>query len=239
MIDAAPTRITLEVARSDASRPSRFEVPVPGPASRVLDALLYVREHLDPSLGFRYACRAGMCGSCAVVVNGREALSCQTPIGSLGTSTVRVAPLRTLPVLRDVVCDMTPFFDTLRRADAALRPASPDEATLRVMPPSEPQRALIERHNGCLTCGACRSACETPASGSDDPGPAALNRVLMLCLDERDAGGRDRLRGIAGATQRLLRNPKTADCDAVCPAGIPLHDAIATLERLRATKHVA
>lgn len=237
MTDAATTRITLEVARSDATRPSRFEVPVPGPASRVLDALLYVREHLDPSLGFRYACRAGMCGACAIVVNGREALSCQTAIASLRTSTVRVEPLRTLPVLRDVVCDMTPFFNTLRHADAALRPSEPERATLRVMPPSEARRALIERQNGCLTCGTCRSACASPEP--DDPGPAALNRVLMLTLDERDARGRDRLPGVAGAAERLLRNPRLAECDAVCPAGIPLQDGIAKLAKLHAAEPLA
>ncbi|HSJ98273.1 MAG TPA: 2Fe-2S iron-sulfur cluster-binding protein, partial [Myxococcota bacterium] len=90
MADSPSFRISLEVSRSQAGRPSVFDVPVPGPASRVLDALLYVREHLDPSLGFRYSCRAGMCGSCAVVVNGREALACQTAIGPLGTDVVRV-----------------------------------------------------------------------------------------------------------------------------------------------------
>ena len=234
MNDVAPTRITLEVARSDATRQSRFDVPVAGPASRVLDALLYVREHLDPSLGFRYACRAGMCGSCAVIVNGREALSCTTSIGSLGTSTVTVMPLRALPVLRDVICDMTPFFDAMKHADAALRPSEPERATLATMPPSEATRALIERQNGCLTCGACHSACASASPGTSDPGPAALNRVLMLSLDERDARGRGRLRNIAGAAERLLRHSSLEACDAVCPAGIPLQDGIAKLGRLRA-----
>lgn len=233
-----PTRITLEVARSDAGRPSKFEVPVPGPASRVLDALLYVREHLDPSLGFRYSCRAGMCGSCAVVVNGREALACQTAIGSLGTDRVRVAPLRALPVLRDVMCDMTPFFDSLKRADAALRSKEPDRKTLRAMPPAEPRRALIERQNGCLTCGACFSACEWSATRPGYLGPAAMNRVLMLSLDERDALGKARLATVAHESG-ALRCHGLGNCSEVCPVDIPLREGMQTLKGLLAVEDVA
>lgn len=238
MSDALPTFITLDVARSDVARKSTFEVPVPGPASRVLDALLYVREHLDPSLGFRYACRAGMCGSCAVVVNGREMLSCQASIGALGTPRIRIEPLRALPVLRDVMCDMTPFFDTLKRVDAALRPAEPERETLRVMPPSEPHRALIEGQNGCVTCGACFSATEASAPLPGHQSPAALNRVLMLALDERDAQGTRRLQ----AVPRVSRTARDADVRAralVCPVDIPLHAGLAKLDDLLVTQSVA
>jgi succinate dehydrogenase/fumarate reductase iron-sulfur protein len=231
-------QITLDVSRSDPALPSRFEVPVPTAGSRVLDALLYVREHLDPSLGFRYACRAGMCGSCAVVVNGKEALACQMPVASLGTRHVHVAPLRALPVLRDLVCDMTPFFAGLKRAGAALRAADADRPTPRTMPPGEPRRALIERHNGCLTCGACHSACADPMAGRHDVGPAALNRVLMLALDERDGQGRERLAPLAQETARL-RAYARSDVNEVCPVGIPLREGMDTLERLVAGANVA
>ena len=237
-MSATPTRITLEVARSDKSRPSTFTVPVPAPSSRVLDALLYVREHLDPSLGFRYSCRAGMCGSCAVVVNGKEALACQTAIGPLGTDRVRVTPLRALPVLRDVMCDMTPFFDTLKRAEAALKPREPDRATPLVMPPATPRRAAIERQNGCITCGACFSACEWSATRPGYLGPAAMNRVFMLALDERDALGMARLATVAhegGA----LRCHALGNCSSVCPVDIPLREGMQKLKGLLATQDVA
>lgn len=229
---AQPKRIILEVARSDRSRRSRFEVPVPGPASRVLDALLYVREHLDSSLGFRYACRAGMCGSCAVVVNGKEALSCQAAIGTLG-DTVRVEPLRSLPVLRDVICDMAPFFATLKGVDAALRPGDPDRTSPRTMPPGDRHRALIEGQNGCITCGACHSACASSATRPDYLGPAAVNRVLMLSLDERDALGRRRIAAVAREAGALL---DLGSCgDAVCPAEIPLRGGMEHLRAMVAT----
>ena len=95
--------IALSIFRS--TRPSMFEthtVPV-GPTSRVLDALLHVQHNEDPTLGIRYSCRVGMCGSCAVVVNGKECLACQTSIDSLGSRNVKVEPLRALPVQHDLM----------------------------------------------------------------------------------------------------------------------------------------
>ena len=234
-MSSAPSRITLEVVRSESGRPTTFDVPVPAPASRVLDALLYVRENLDPTLGFRYSCRAGMCGSCAVVVNGKEVLACQTAIGTLGTNRVRVAPLRALPVLRDVMCDMGPFFESLKRADAALRPKDPERKTLRTMPPGDAHRALIEGQNGCVTCGACYSACEWTATRPGYLGPAAMNRVLMLALDERDAVGRARLATVA-QENGVLRCHALGNCSAVCPVDIPLREGMQKLKGFLATE---
>jgi len=233
-----PHTITIDVARSDPSRPSRFEVPVPSAGSRVLDALLYVRERLDATLGFRYACRAGMCGACAVVVNGKEALACQLPVAALGAREVRVSPLRGLPVLRDLVCDMEPFFAGWKRARAALQPTEPAPVAPRTMPPGEPRRALIEGQNGCLTCGACDSACADSLGGDHARGPAALNRVLMLALDERDAEGSGRLSAIAPETDRV-RAYAQSSIDDVCPVGIPLRRAMDMLERLVAGERVS
>ena len=235
---ASSFRITLEVSRSHAGNAIEFDVPVPGPASRVLDALLYVREHLDASLGFRYSCRAGMCGSCAVVINDQEALSCQTSIGSLGTERVRVSPLRALPVLRDLMCDMTPFTNTVRCADAALRPVDPDRETLPQMPPGAPHRALIERQNGCISCAACYSACASTATQPGALGPAALNRLLMLTLDERDAKGKARLATVAGDPQ-VLGSQALGDGSDVCPVGVPLREGMVELKRLLAAEAVA
>ena len=235
-------KIILEVVRSHtngnaAGASSRFEVPVPGAASRVLDALLYVRHRLDPTLGFRYACRAGMCGSCAVVINGKEGLSCQTTVASLGTRTVTVAPLRALPVQRDLMVDMQPFFDSFKRADAAFRPTEPARRSIRIMPPDEPQRARIEQQNGCITCGACFSACEWTASRPDYLGPAALNRLYMLSLDERDAIGTRRLE-IAATDAGALRCHTLGNCSAVCPVEVPVREGMQRLKGLLATEKV-
>jgi succinate dehydrogenase/fumarate reductase iron-sulfur protein len=214
--------VTLEIARSDAGSPSRFEVPVATPSSRLLDALLHVREHLDPTLGFRYSCRAGMCGSCAVVVNGREVLACQAIVADLDADVLRVAPLKALPVLRDLVNDMTPFFESFKRVEGGLRAKDPERKTPRTMPPGAPDRATIERHNGCLTCGACHSAAGTLRGHA---GPAEVNRTMMLALDERDARGRSRLAAVAADARAMLAST-SVELDRICPAEIPLFEAI-------------
>lgn len=223
--------ILVEVSRSTPGSASRFEVPVTSPSIRVLDALLYIREHIDASLAFRYSCRAGMCGSCACVVNGTEALACQTTLDSLRADIVRVGPLRSLPVLRDLTSDMEPFFDSLRRAGAALDAKDPGRRTLRTMPPGEAQRQFIEQQNGCITCAACFSACGSSNMRPKHLGPAAMNRVLMLALDERDARGMARLETLAQETEALPCD-EFGDFTAVCPVDIPLRDGIQKLKAL-------
>ena len=223
--------ITLEVSRTDSDDHVSFRVPVPSKNSRVLDALLYVRHNIDPSLGFRYSCRAGMCGSCAVVVNGKEGLACQTTIGSLHSDVVRVEPMRALPVLRDIMCDMDPFFKTLINSHAALVSNDPDRTTLRIMPPGEEVRKSIQDQNGCITCGACFSACEWSATKEGYLGPSAMNRVLMLALDERDSLGKKRLRGIA-TDSGILRCHGLGNCSTVCPVDIPLQEGMQKLKGL-------
>ncbi len=239
MAEPAPIdRITLEVARSPQGEVrARFEVPVPGAASRVLDALLYVRHHLDPTLGFRYACRVGMCGSCAVVINGKEGLACQTTVASLGTRIVSVGPLRSLPVQKDLMVDMKPFFDSFKRADAAFRPTEPARRSIRTLPPGDPDRMLIERQNGCITCGACYSACEWSASRVGYLGPATLNRLLMLSLDERDAKGARRL-AVAATDAGALRCHALGNCSEVCPVEVPLREGMQKLKGLLSTRKV-
>jgi succinate dehydrogenase/fumarate reductase iron-sulfur protein len=223
--------VTLVVSRTDGAAPSRFSIPVPSPASRVLDALLYARRHHDPSLAFRYSCRVGVCGACAVVVNGREALACQCAVGDLHADTVHVEPLQALRVQRDLMVDMAPFFDGLARADAALRPKEPERRATQVIPPGSPTRVFIERQNGCVTCGACYSAAATSDASPSDTNPAALNRIVMLALDERDARGRDRLKAMS-ADAASSRARAMAAGAAVCPAEIPLQDADARLAAL-------
>lgn len=226
-------KVTLHVARSDAAHaPSRFVVEVASENSRVLDALVSAREHGDPALGFRYACRVGMCGSCAMIINGKEALACQTTIASLGTTTLTLEPLHALPVQHDLMVDMAPFFASIKRLGAALKPTAPGSRALRRMPPADETRAAIEAQNGCITCGACYSACADDAVGGTYQGPAALNRVLMLTLDERDALGRDRLAGINAADPSL--RSEALGTGFACPQGIRLNGAMARLRQLAA-----
>ncbi len=224
--------ITLIVSRSNAETDENlFTVPVPSPYSRVLDALLHVQQHQDPTLAFRFSCRVGMCGSCAIVINGKEGLSCQTTIGSLKSDVIRLAPLRSLPTLKDLKVDMTPFFRNMQAAGAAFRPSQPGLRSIRQIPPQGKERALLETQNGCITCGACYSACEWTHTRDGYLGPAALNRIYMLSLDQRDALGKKRLQ-VAAQDNGVLRCHSMGNCSAVCPIGIPLRTGLQQLKGL-------
>jgi succinate dehydrogenase/fumarate reductase iron-sulfur protein len=241
-VDPAPPahRITLVVARTapgSARRSERFELSVDNPRACVLDALLQVRREHDPELGFRYACRVGMCGSCAMVVNGRERLACRTSLAELGTAEVRLEPLRALPVVRDLITDLRPFFEAARRVHAALDPREPGHDRPRTLAPQAEPRATIERLNGCITCGACFAACEWSRAHEGYLGPAALARLLMLALDERDARGRRRLAAAATAAG-VLRCHTLGSCTVVCPVDVPLKEAMQRLKALLAAGDV-
>lgn len=223
----------LTVQRSGAGRgDSTYEVSIDNPNARLLDALLKVRQEQDPELGFRFSCRVGMCGSCAMVVNGRERLACQTPVAEVGPA-IKVAPLRSLPVKRDLIPDMAPFFDAMKRSHAALDPKEPDLQAIRTMPPGDPDRRAIEGQNGCITCGACFSACEWTRTHPGYVGPSALNRLFMLALDERDARGISRL-DLAASAEGVLRCHTTGNCSVVCPVDVPVKAGMHRLKGLLA-----
>jgi succinate dehydrogenase/fumarate reductase iron-sulfur protein len=226
--------VTLRVRRSESRRIDSFEVKVAGPHIRVLDALLIVRRQQDPNLIFRFACRVGMCGSCAMVINGRERLACQTAVGDLDSSTINVAPLRSLPVQKDLMVDMAPFFNAMKRANAALTPSEPYLRAVRTIVPDTPNREAIESQSGCITCGACYSACEWTRTHPGYIGPAAMNRVMMLSLDEKDRLNEQRVETMA-TDNATLRCHAMGNCSAVCPVGIPLRKGMQRLRGFVAT----
>lgn len=226
--------VTLEITRSGSvGGKQRFEVPVPSKHARVLDALNWVRENEDPSLGFRFACRVGMCGTCAVIINDREALACQTTLGKFGERTIRIEPLRGLPVQHDLIVDMQPFFSNLARAEAGLKPREPHSNKLSIIPPASNKRTTIEAHNGCITCGACVSAIADQLQSSDPVGLAALNRLLMLMLEERDSIGAERLGEFIEEVQTLSLQA-AEHAESICPADIPLSSALEQLKSFAA-----
>ena len=229
--------ITLSVRRgSPEQEPTaywqEFEVPIVEETMSVLDALIWVQRNLDPSLAFRRACRVGMCGTCGTVINGREGLACGTLVASVaGNSggTVRVQPLRHLPVIRDLVTDPGVFFDHLRGVDPSLTPG-PGLQEPVVLSPDSRERQNISPHRECIYCGLCYSACSVAGLDSGFLGPAALNRAFALVSDSRDATGKQRLQ-IVASEQGLWRCHTIFECTAVCPKGIPITRAIQGLKR--------
>jgi fumarate reductase iron-sulfur subunit len=200
----------------------------------VLDALVEIQRAQDPTLAFRYACRVGMCGSCAMVVNGRERWACRTRLQSLGPGPVGVRPLYHLPLLRDLVVDMTPFATKLRDAGAAFTPREDAEPYALVSALSA-ERREIDLAIECIGCGMCVSACTMVGHNEHFPGPAALNRALTLALDHRDAARKARW-SVLLADDALSRCHGQGNCTEVCPMGLSPADSIRRLRRLAVSR---
>ncbi len=173
---------------------------VPRQASQtVLDVVTYIQRSLDPTLAYRYACRVGMCGSCAMTVNGVPRWTCRTHVDKVvRNDTLEVSPLRNLPVIRDLVTDMREFFDKWARAKGQFKGTRTKREDFAVVPPAAEERKLVDANIECIGCGVCYAACDVVAWNPDYLGPAALNRAWTLVKDERDSLKIERLRAVAG-----------------------------------------
>ena len=223
---------TLSVYRWSAGGRERWQAFAveAGADTTVLDALVEIQRRQDPSLAFRYACRVGMCGSCAMVVNGRERWACRTRLTALGTGTVTVRPLYHFPLLRDLVVDMSRFTAKLSEVGAALVPAA-DAEPYALIPAGSAERRDIDPAIECIGCGMCVSACTMIAHNPRFPGPAALNRAFTLARDSRDAGG-DARWAVLLSEDALARCHGQGNCTEVCPMGLAPTTSITRLRQL-------
>ena len=227
---------TLSVFRWSRGARERWQkfVVESGPDTTVLDALVAIQRGQDATLAFRYACRVGMCGSCAMVVNGRERWACRTRLATLGSGPVTVRPLYHFPLLRDLVVDMTPFVDRQRSVGAALMPA-PTAEPYALIPAGSAERQQIDEAIECIGCGMCVSACTMVAHNERFPGPAALNRAFTLVRDSRDAGG-ERRWAVLLSDDALARCHGQGNCTEVCPMGLAPTTSIIRLRALATRK---
>ena len=200
-----------------------------GADTTVLDALVDVQRGQDLTLAFRYACRVGMCGSCAMVVNGRERWACRTRLAALGGGPVTLRPLYHFPLLRDLVVDMAPFVEKMHTAVASFVPRS-DALAYAEVPSTSPERRDIDPAIECIGCGMCVSACTMVAHNARFPGPAALNRAFTLQRDSRDGATIARWSALT-AEDALARCHAQGNCTEVCPMDLAPTTSILALRR--------
>ncbi|MHB1245115.1 MAG: succinate dehydrogenase/fumarate reductase iron-sulfur subunit [Sulfuriferula sp.] len=197
----------------------------------VLDVVTYIQRRLAPSLAYRFACRVGMCGSCAMTVNGVARWTCRTHVAKVAPRGVlEIAPLANLPVIRDLVCDMRIFFDKWARAEGRFHPtATRADPIVRVQPDTVARRAA-DAGIECIGCAVCYASCDVVTWNTDYLGPAALNRAWTLMNDERDGGGETRLAAVAGDAGCHACHTQMS-CTERCPKQIAPTAAIAGLKR--------
>ena len=175
-----------------------FEVPRQ-PSQTVLDVITYIQRNIDPTLSYRFACRVGVCGSCAMTVNGRPRWTCRTHVDKVTTDgTLQVSPLRNLEVVKDLACDMTEFFEKMNRAEGKFHPTKSRDDDFDMVLPDDPKRKQASQGIECIGCGVCYAACDVVEWNKDYLGPAALNRAWTLVNDVRDGGNAERIAAVSG-----------------------------------------
>ena len=210
---------------------------VPRQASQtVLDVITYIQRRLEPTLSYRFSCRVGMCGSCAMTVNGVARWTCRTHIAKVVNGTgLEVAPLSNLPVIKDLIADMREFFDKWARAKGSFRGSKTRHDEFARIKPNSLERMAANAGIECIGCGVCYSSCDLVSWRPDYLGPAALNRAWTLVNDVRDTGQIERLRAVAGDAGCHACHSQ-GSCSERCPKAIEPTAGISGLKRLVARR---
>ena len=197
----------------------------------VLDVVTWVQRNADPTLAYRFACRVGMCGSCAMTVNGRPRWTCRTHTAKvIENGRLEIGPLANLPVIKDLAADMEAFFAKWQKAKGVFAPSKARQDPIERISPATPQRIAADAAVECINCGVCYSACDTVRWNEEYLGPAALNRAWTLVNDQRDAGNRERL-AAAAADGGCHACHTHQSCQQHCPMALNPTASIAGLKR--------
>jgi fumarate reductase iron-sulfur subunit len=206
---------------------------VPRLASQtVLDVVTHIQRHIDPGLSYRYACRVGMCGSCAMTVNGVARWTCRTHVAKVATDgKLELAPLSNLPVVKDLVVDMAEFFDKWARAKGSFKGAATRGDGFAMVEPESKERRAADAGIECIGCAVCYASCDVVTWRPDFLGPAALNRAWTLVNDVRDVAHIDRVLAVSGDAGCHACHTQ-GSCTERCPKHLAPTAAIAGLKRL-------
>ena len=234
--DAAHTTVTVtvRVRRFDPEEDSKpfwqdFEVSAYA-TDRILDLLHKIKWEQDGSLTFRRSCGHGICGSDAVRINGRNRLACKTLVKDLNADKpITVEAIKGLPLEKDLVVDMKPFFAAYREVKPFLIPAGHEPTRERIQ--TVEQRARFDDTTKCILCAACTTSC--PVFWNDEQyfGPAAIVNAHRFIFDSRDAGAAERL-DIVNDAEGVWRCRTAFNCTEACPRGIEVTKAIQEVKRV-------
>jgi succinate dehydrogenase / fumarate reductase, iron-sulfur subunit len=217
-------------------RYDQFEIDLDQCGPMVLDAIIKIKNEVDPTLTFRRSCREGICGSCAMNMNGRNGLACTTAIEDL-KGDIRITPLPHMEVIKDLVPDFTHFYAQY----ASIRPWLQTVSTApsgkeRLQSPE--QREKLDGLYECILCACCSTSCPSYWWNSDKfLGPAILLQAYRWLADSRDEMTGERLDELEDPF-RLYRCHTIMNCANVCPKGLSPARAIAEIKKLQAERHI-
>ena len=191
----------------------------------VLDALNYVKDHIDGSLSFRWSCRMGVCGSCGMMVNGTPKLTCAVPLSDYVSKPIRIEPLQFFPILRDLIVDISSFLGKL----SSVKPwiirddATPSTEAEYSQTPAELE--VYKQFSMCINCMLCYSACPVVGLEPEFTGPAAIALAQRYNLDSRDQGAAERL-AVLDDHEGMWGCTFVGECTKVCPKNVDPAGAI-------------
>ena len=239
--DGAKRPKTFVVYRYDPDsdenpRRDRYTIDLTSCGPMVLDALIKIKSELDSTLTFRRSCREGICGSCAMNVGGRNTLACISAIEDYAGA-VAIHPLPHLPVVKDLVPDMTHFYAQHASIKPWIRAQSPP-ASDRERLQSKEERGKLDGLYECILCACCSTSCPSYWWNSDRYlGPAVLLQAYRWLADSRDEAAGERLDDLEDPF-RLYRCHTIMNCTTACPKGLNPAKAIAGIKRMMITRSV-
>ncbi|KEI46154.1 succinate dehydrogenase iron-sulfur subunit [Saccharopolyspora rectivirgula] len=202
------------------------------PGDRVLNLLHYIKWYIDGTLTFRRSCAHGVCGSDAMRINGVNRLACKVLMKDMfaksGETTITVEPIKGLPVMKDLLVDMEPFFEAYRAIKPYLITSGNQPTRERIQSPAE--RARFDDTTKCILCAACTTSCPVYWSDGSYFGPAAIVNAHRFIFDSRDEAAEERL-DILNDVDGVWRCRTTFNCTDACPRGIQVTQAIQEVKR--------
>ncbi len=230
----------LSVSLWRGAKEGRYETySVPRRESQtVLDVVTFVQRNIDPTLSYRFACRVGVCGSCAMTVNGKPRWTCRTHVSKVaGSGRLEIGPLDNLPVIKDLTTDMSRFFEKWQDAKGVFAPTKTRHDPIEEIRPDSPARRAADAAIECINCGVCYAACDTVRWNEDYLGPAALTRAWTLVNDTRDGANTARLQAVAAAGGCHACHSHQS-CQELCPQTLNPTASIAGLKRRTAAAYL-
>lgn len=225
-----PMRISVWRGDSSGGDFQSFDVPR-HESQTVLDVVSWIQQEADPTLSYRFACRVGMCGSCAMMVNGIPRWTCRTHVQKvLQDGQMEIAPLRNLPIIKDLAADLDPFFDKWVRAGGVHKGNATRHDGFAPVVHQDADRANADAGIECINCAVCYAACDTVAGNADYLGPAALNRAWTLVNDAKSSARDQVLDAVSGAGGCHACH-SMGSCTQYCPNGLNPLASIAGLKR--------
>ncbi len=232
VIEDKPRELIIEVYRFDSNKDKKpymksYKVNTKDiDGKMLLNVICYIKDHLDDSVSFRRSCSEGVCGSDGMNINGKNGLACITPLSTLPKK-ITLRPLPGLPVIRDLVVDMTQFFKQYEKVKPFLQNDNPLPAKERLQSPKE--REKLDGLYECILCACCSTSCPSFWWNPDKfLGPAALLQANRFVQDSRDTATADRLAALDDPFS-LFRCRGIMNCVSVCPKGLNPTKAIAEL----------